>query len=91
MKQISPIKYVKSGKWIKEILTTKYPFPISKNKVNKAKILLPVRSTLVAPMFPDPIFLTSFFKKNLVNIKPKGIDPIRYEHKDKIIISIFKY
>jgi len=50
---------------------------------------LPVLSTLVAPMFPDPIFLTSFFKKNLVNIKPKGIDPIRYAQKDKIIISIF--
>ena len=91
MKQISPIKYIKSGKKIKEILTTKYPLAISKIKVSKAKILLPVRSTLVAPMFPDPIFLTSFFKKNLVNIKPNGIDPIRYEHKDKIIISIFKF
>ena len=64
---------------------------MSKNKVNKAKTLLPVRSTLVAPMFPDPIFLTSFFKKNLVNIKPKGIDPIKYAQKDKIIISIFKF
>ena len=60
-------------------------------KVNKAIFLLPVLSTLVAPIFPDPIFLTSFFKKNLVNIKPKGIDPVRYEHKHKIIISIFKY
>ena len=60
-------------------------------KVNKAKILLPVLSTLVAPIFPDPIFLTSFFKKNLVNIKPKGIDPIKYAQKDKIIISIFKF
>ena len=91
MKQNSPVKYVKSGKYIKEVLTAKYPFPISKIRVRKAKCLLPVRSTLVAPIFPDPIFLTSFFKKNLVNIKPKGIDPIRYEHKDKIIITIFKF
>ena len=91
MKQINPIKYTKLGKQIKEILTTKYPLPISNIKVNKAKILLPALSTLVAPIFPDPIFLTSFFKKNLVNIKPKGIDPIRYAQKDKIIISIFKF
>ena len=39
--------------------------------------LFPVLKTLVAPMFPEPSSLISFFKKIFVNIKPKGIDPIR--------------
>ena len=41
-------------------------------------------------MFPEPTSLISFFKKNLVNIKPKGIDPIKYEVKIIIIISVIK-
>ena len=39
------------------------------------KAILPVLRALVAPMLPEPISLISFFKKTLVSIKPKGIDP----------------
>tara|TARA_B110000444_G_C18664025_1_gene512121 strand:- start:419 stop:550 length:132 start_codon:yes stop_codon:yes gene_type:complete len=42
-------------------------------------------------MFPEPIFLTSFFKKILVKINPNGIDPSRYEYKKTIIISKFTF
>jgi len=40
---------------------------------------LPDLKTFVAPILPDPISLISFFKNNLVNINPKGIDPRKYE------------
>ena len=42
-----------------------------------AKSLLPVLKTLVAPTFPDPIFLISPFPAILVMIKAKGKDPIK--------------
>ena len=66
-----------SGYWdlIKRIGTI--AFIISKNKVAKPISLLPVLKALVAPILPDPIFLISFFKKNFVNKKPNGIDPIK--------------
>ena len=42
------------------------PYPI---------VLFPVLKTFVAPMFPEPIALTSFFKNIFVNKNPNGIDP----------------
>ena len=42
-------------------------FEISNIRVKYPKVLLPVLKALVAPIFPDPIFLISFFKKNFVN------------------------
>tara|TARA_B100001123_G_C15137391_1_gene957982 strand:- start:199 stop:375 length:177 start_codon:yes stop_codon:yes gene_type:complete len=47
--------------------------------VIKAKYLFPVLSTFVAPIFPDPIFLISFFINKFVKINPKGTDPHKYE------------
>ena len=44
---------------------------------NLLYFLFPVLSTFVAPIFPEPIFLISFFKKILAKIKPKGIEPIK--------------
>jgi len=41
--------------------------------------LFPVLRTLVAPIFLDPMLLISLPLKNLVKIKPKGIDPQKYE------------
>tara|TARA_Y100001970_G_scaffold250_1_gene244 strand:+ start:425 stop:589 length:165 start_codon:yes stop_codon:yes gene_type:complete len=49
--------------------------------------LLPVRSTLVAPIFFDPIFLISLSKKILASIKPNGIEPNIYEIKKTKNIS----
>ena len=74
-KTISEDTYINSGKYLIEISTGKKPFNISSNKVNSAKYLLPVLRTLVAPIFPDPIFLTSTFPKNFDKTKPKGIEP----------------
>ena len=89
MKQIKPIKYIDSGKYADVYLTERYPFPMSNIKVNKAMVLLPVLKTFVAPIFPEPIFLTSFFRKSLVKIKPNGMEPMKYDNRDKIAISIF--
>ena len=55
---------------------------VSKIKISNINVkypitLFPALKTLVAPIFPEPIFLISFFKKIFVNIKPKGIDPNR--------------
>ena len=55
------------------------PLKISKNRVKDAINLFPVLNTFVAPMFFEPIFLISFFKKKLVNISPNGIDPNIYD------------
>ena len=57
--------------------TGRKPLRQSKIKVNNAKYLLPVLSTFVAPIFPEPIFLTSLFIKFLVKIKPNGIEPLK--------------
>ena len=53
-----------------------------------AKNLFPVLSTFVAPIFPEPIFLTSIFPKIFVTKKPNGIEPLKYENKATRIISI---
>ena len=44
--------------------------------VARAKYLLPVLRTFVAPIFPEPIFLISIFPKDFVKMRPKGIDPL---------------
>ena len=59
-------------------------FKISKAKVEYPINLLPVLRAFVAPIFPDPMFLISFFKIIFVNKKPNGIDPNKY---DTIIIN----
>ena len=69
--------WISSGKYCIVIDTGIKPFKISNISVVRAKNLLPVLRTFVAPIFPDPIFLISFLKKILVNNKPKGIDPLR--------------
>jgi len=66
-------------------------FSISRIKVAYPTDLFPVLKTFVAPMLPDPIFLMSFFKKTLVNKKPNGIDPIKYEIIVIKKISIIKF
>ena len=60
-------------------MTAIYPFNISRIRVESAKYLFPVLRTLVAPIFPDPMLLISLLPKALVKIKPKGIDPQKYE------------
>ena len=67
--------WINSGKYCFVIITTKYPFNISRIRVEKAKYLFPVLRTLVAPIFLDPMVLISLPLKVLVKIKPKGIDP----------------
>ena len=44
-------------------------------KVRTPKDFLPVLSTFVVPILPEPIFLISLPKNIFVIIKPKGIDP----------------
>ena len=44
-------------------------------RVAMAKDFFPVLKTLVVPIFPEPIFLISCFKKIFVINKPNGIDP----------------
>ena len=58
------------------------PLKMSKNKVKPAINLFPVLNTLVAPIFFEPTSLMSLFKKNLVKIKPKGIEPDVYERRN---------
>ena len=50
---------------------------MSKIKVKIDKILLPVLNTFVAPIFPEPIVLTSLPTNPLVNKSPNGIDPLK--------------
>ena len=60
-------------------MTDTYPFKASNINVAKARDLFPVRKTLVVPIFPEPTFLMSCFKKILVINKPNGIEPKKYE------------
>ena len=62
---------------------------MSNNKTIRAKTLFPVLKTLVAPIFPDPISLTSFPVKIFVKIKPKGIEPIKYDIREIKKMFIF--
>ena len=52
-------------------------FDKSSIKVKSANVLFPVLKTLVAPIFPLPIFLKFFIPYNLVRISPNGMDPIK--------------
>ena len=81
-------RFINSGKYLVAIITGTYPLSISKNKVKNAKILFPDLRTFVAPIFPEPIFLISFLLNIFVNIKPKGIEPLIYENKKTVSISI---
>jgi len=47
-----------------------YPFKQSKIKVRKPRDFFPVLNALVAPMFPEPMFLKSLLRNNFVKIKP---------------------
>ena len=60
----------------------------SSGKREVSNVLLPVLRAFVAPMFPEPISLISFFKNIFVSIKPKGIDPNKYELNATIKYSI---
>ena len=57
--------------------TTSAPLPTSSSSVTTANDLLPVLSTLVAPMLPDPIRRMSPSPAMRVNTSPKGMEPIR--------------
>ena len=48
----------------------KYPFRQSKIKVRTPKDFFPVLNALVAPIFPEPMFLKSSLRNNFVKIKP---------------------
>ena len=45
--------------------------------MSAASVLLPVRSTFVAPMLPEPISRMSPLPARRVRISPNGIDPSR--------------
>ena len=49
----------------------------SSSKVSAASHLRPVRSTLVAPILPEPILRRSPVPASRVSISPNGIDPSR--------------
>ena len=53
------------------------PFKISKHNTAKARYLFPVRRTLVAPIFPEPIFLISPKPNNFGSINAKGMAPMK--------------
>lgn len=48
---------------------------MSNSMVKRAKVLLPVRKTLVAPILPEPILRISPYPAMRVTNKPKGIEP----------------
>ena len=58
------------------------------NEVKYPIFLFPVLKTLVAPIFPEPISLTSMLVKVFVKINPKGIEPTVYEKRTVRIKSI---
>ena len=53
------------------------PLSISSTKVREAINLFPVLKTLVAPIFPEPIFVKSPYPLNFVKTIPNGIEPER--------------
>ena len=57
------------------ISTAAAPFSKSSSRVAAASPLRPVRSTLVAPIFPDPIWRRSPAPVKRVSSRPKGIEP----------------
>ena len=67
-----------SGPQCAAIRTAAAPLPPSSRRVSAASGFEPVRSTLVAPILPDPISRMSPCPTSRVRISPKGIDPSRY-------------
>ena len=53
------------------------PLRASKKRVNIAVNLFPVLRTLVVPIFPEPISLTSILETYFENKYPNGTDPIK--------------
>ena len=76
-KALPPAKTAMSGPSRPEIQKAAAPLPPSSNTVNAARALLPVRSTLVAPMLPEPIWRISPWPEIFVSTSPKGIEPRR--------------
>ena len=66
-----------SGKNLSVNMTGIKPFNMSKIRVKRAKNFLPVLKTFVAPILPEPIFLTSSPENILVNKSPNGIEPLK--------------
>ena len=66
-----------SSKYICKTRKGRKPLNISRQSTEKAKTLLPVLKTLVAPTFPEPIFLISPKPNNFVKINAKGVEPIK--------------
>ena len=61
----------------KAISAAAAPLPPSPTTVARARSRRPVRSTLVAPMLPDPSLRISPAPPRRVMITPNGIDPKR--------------
>ena len=59
------------------MMTAAVPFSVSQISVAAASPLRPVRSTLVAPILPEPIERRSCVPASLVRISPNGIEPKR--------------
>ena len=57
--------------------TAAVPFRASQTSVAAAKSLRPVRSTLVAPILPEPIARISCVPASRVMMRPNGIVPAR--------------
>ena len=57
--------------------TATVPFAPSHKSVAAAAHFLPVRSTLVAPILPEPILRTSPAPDTKVKNRPKGMEPSR--------------
>ena len=57
--------------------TAAVPFSMSTMSVAAASPLRPVRSTLVAPMLPEPMERMSCVPASRVRIRPNGIEPSR--------------
>tara|TARA_B100000575_G_C22687079_1_gene417084 strand:+ start:298 stop:465 length:168 start_codon:yes stop_codon:yes gene_type:complete len=53
------------------------PLNVSKIRVSNAALLFPVRSTFVAPIFPEPISERFPNLNSFENINPKVTDPIK--------------
>ena len=72
-----PAITVRSSLTRRAISTATAPLPPSSSSVASARSLRPVRSTLVAPMLPEPMLRMSPRPASLVSSRPKGIEPSR--------------
>ena len=63
---------------------------MSKKRVIDAASLLPVLKTLVAPIFPDPIFLISPSLKNFVINKDLIENFVNNNHFENLLINLTK-